>query len=340
MRRINRFLSILLIAALLLSLAGCFSHGDNTAGEPSVTTESTPATQPTTSTEPVENTTPSSPILYRATDDQGNTVYLFGSIHIGTKEMYPLPDYVMDAYHASDILAVEFDVVSAGKDLTAASQAMSTLVLTDGTTISDHISPELYQAAKEILDENHYYNAFMDMYKPIMWYSLIDSFSMMNADLDEIDGIDAHLLKLAHKEDKPIHDIESMESQYQMLSDMSMDLQTMLLESAVASYYNPLTPLQYLKMCHTWASGDEEALIAMISSEEESIPPEQMALYEEYNQAMSGNRNPLMAQYAREAMACGKTVFICVGAAHIVGPGALVEILTQDGYALERITEA
>lgn len=329
----KRHLALFLCLILLFTLCAC-----GTGPNPTETTVPTTATEAfTTPTEP-KPAVPSSPILYRATDSQGNAVYLFGSIHIGIDSMYPLPDYVMNAYAESDTLAVEFDVLTATEDATASAQALSRMVLTDGK-IRDHIPGELYDAAVAILKENHSYISLMDMYMPILWYSMIDGFTLANAGLDDTEGIDVHLLELAHKEGKPIEDIESMESQYDMLAGMSMELQTILLENAVINYNNPLTRLQYRQMCKIWANGNEDALISMIQAEDDQLPPEQLPLYEEYNEALSGKRNPVMAQYARDAMASGKTVFICVGAAHIVGPGALVEILTQDGYTLERILE-
>ena len=54
----------------------------------------------------------SQPLLYRVTDEDGHTVYLLGTIHIGREDMYPLSDAVWTAYHASDVLAVEIDMVA------------------------------------------------------------------------------------------------------------------------------------------------------------------------------------------------------------------------------------
>lgn len=61
-------------------------------------------------------------------------------------------------------------------------------------------------------------------------------------------------------------------------------------------------------------------------------------MYVEYNDAMMVQRNLAMADYAEEALASGKEVFICVGAAHVVGEGAMADLLAQRGYTVERIT--
>src|SRR5688572_17338730 len=47
--------------------------------------------------------------LWKATS-KTNTVYLLGSIHVATEDMYPLPDEILKAFAASKALAVEVDL--------------------------------------------------------------------------------------------------------------------------------------------------------------------------------------------------------------------------------------
>jgi uncharacterized protein YbaP (TraB family) len=54
---------------------------------------------------------------------------------------------------------------------------------------------------------------------------------------------------------------------------------------------------------------------------------------------MVTQRNISMADFAEEALDSGKEVFICVGAAHVVGPGAMADLLTQRGYTVEVIAD-
>ena len=47
------------------------------------------------------------PPLFRITSPAGHMSYLFGTIHVGTPDFYPLPDFVMDALYSVDYLASE-----------------------------------------------------------------------------------------------------------------------------------------------------------------------------------------------------------------------------------------
>ena len=57
--------------------------------------------------------------------------------------------------------------------------------------------------------------------------------------------------------------------------------------------------------------------------------------YHEYTEALTGQRDVDMTQYAVEALQSGEEIFICVGAAHIVGEGAVAENLRELGYTVE-----
>lgn len=331
----KKLICLLLSICLLASLTAC---GGSQPQEDTIPQETTlETTQQTTqeSTEPAA--TPSSPVLYKVTDQEGHVIYLFGSIHVANDEMYPLPDYVMNAFNSCDSMAAEFDAVTATNDIQGMTAALRSMVLTDGTRITDHISEETYNKAVQILDQNGIYSGVYDMYTPILWYSLISSYAVMNYGLDPDNGIDMHLLTLAHKEGKPVHEVESMKSQYDLLANMSMDLQVYLLESAIAEYDDPQVQAETLELCHLWATGNEAKIIELLNADNAQMSSEEAVLFSEFNKVMLTDRNQAMTQFALEALEAGETMFICVGAAHILGPGAMVDLLTQSGCTAERI---
>ena len=66
-------------------------------------------------------------------------------------------------------------------------------------------------------------------------------------------------------------------------------------------------------------------------------PVEASRPYEEYNTKMITERNLSMADTAEEYLTRGGTGFFVVGAAHILGEGGCVELLTERGYAVDRV---
>ena len=340
----KRWIALLLSTVLVLSLLGCQQE----RSEPEDTTVQTTAEAlPEETTEkPTEETTeevtepeeePSSPILYKVTDSEGRFIYLLGSIHVATEDMYPLPEYVLNAYNSCDALAVECDIVSAEKDMSLAMEMAKSMVLTDGTRISDHLSEETYERAVEILEENHTYYGALDMYQPVMWYSLISSLAMEKAGVDVSLGIDRFFIEDALDQDKPLLEIESVAEQYSILSSMSMELQVAMLEDTVSYYDSAAYNLAIRAMCNAWAVGDGEGLIAMMETDTGALPPEQAALLAESNDILLGQRNVNMTDFAKESLELGGSVFIVVGAAHVLGEDGMAAVLAQEGYTVEQI---
>ena len=322
----KKLLSLLLVLVMCLSFVACGTNNE-TATADTATTEATTA--------PVSKG--STPLLYKATSDNGGEVWLFGSIHVGNDDMYPLPDYVNNAYNEADSLAVEVDVIDMEENAMEYIADYQKVMYLDGTTIKDHISEDLYNDAVKILEDNDYYTSMLDFYYPSMWSSFIEVFEYENSGYDSKKGIDMHLLNLAKENKKNIVEIESASSQITLLGEFSEELQILQLEEVVAGY-NTEESKTYLKdLVSAWTSGNEESITAIIceDSSSEDYTEEEMKLLEEYNQKMLVDRNILMADFAEKALKDGDSVFICVGTAHIVGEGAMVDLLRDRGYTVE-----
>ncbi len=335
----KKLLALLLALALCLSMAACVTETEPDNIDDKPTTETTEETKEDTPEDPTQpEAEGSTPLLYKVTGADGGIVWLFGSVHVGIDEMYPLPDYVLDAYNEADALAVECDVIAAQEDLDKMTALMQNMIYQDGTTISDHIDPELYEAAVEILKENHTYMNMLDYYYPVMWYSFIDSFMYADFGYDAQTGIDMTLLNMAKDEEKTILEVESVEFQYNMLASFSPELQEALLQEAVDTYGSPQVKVYMDNLLKSWCEGDEATLLIYLEEENSESPdPEMQKLLEEFNTAMETDRNIAMADYAENILKSEDKVFICVGMAHILGEGAMVDLLQQRGYTVEAV---
>jgi len=309
---------------------------ENTTSENTTSENTTAPTEPSIDVPPTE-TQGATPILYKVSDADGDVVWLFGSVHVGREEFYPLPDYVMNAYSSSEALAVEANILTAQDDTASLIDAMKPLIYVDGTTIKDHVSEETYTAAVDALTQIGMYSSMLDYYCPAMWSNLIDTAIISELDVDATLGIDMYFLSLATEEGKEIREIESIAFQYSMLGGFSDELQEALLASSVEWVNKPEVYGQELdKLMDIWASGDEKAFEESLSAstEEEGIPTD---LQEEYYTAMYSDRNNNMTDYAVDALESGDEIFICVGAAHIIGEDAIADNLRELGYTVELV---
>lgn len=360
MKNMKKLAALLLAVLMCFTLCACSSEksddvsegttlsdiGSQETTEP-LTTEQTPMDDETLTTDnatlpsdpvvvdpPVSGSEGITPILYKVSDSEGNVIWLFGSIHVGKEEFYPLPDYVMNAYNSSDVIAVEANILGFEEDTMALVNAMKPLIYTDGTTIKDHVSEQTYSTAVDALTELGLYNAMLDYYRPVMWWNLIESAIILETGVDATLGIDMHFLSLATDEGKEIDEIESVAYQYSILGSFSPELQEELLESVLVYIDESELYAQELnELMDLWAEGDEKAIGDYLSSSDEQSVSEE--IYEEYNTAMIDERNKTMTDYAVDALASGEEVFICVGAAHVIGEGAIADNLREKGYTVE-----
>lgn len=295
-----------------------------------------------------EPETPATPVFYKVTDDEGHALWLFGTIHVGDSRTAYLPQEIWDAFDAADALAVEFDddafmeEIENDPDLqTLISEAY---VYADGSTIQAHLThdEELYDYAVAAMQASGSYAYYFDSMKPFIWSNTLENFHLRQGHrLTSEQGMDNRLIDRAREQEKEILDVESGEMQLQMLSNYSDNVQEYMLASAVYT-----TQDAYVKgvqeLYEMWCRGDEAELAAYLSEEDDTseMTEEELAIYEEYTQAMMTNRNIDMLKVAQDYLASGDTVFYAVGLAHLLGVDGLVDALRNAGYTVELVTYA
>lgn len=277
--------------------------------------------------EPIATTTPL--LLEVSSPDQENKLYLFGSIHAADESLYPLPDYVVNAYNQSDALAVEFDIIAYTENLTNQLQLLAKFMYKDKDSIKNHISTETYESGVAILKEAGLYHTIMDQYYPIMWQSLIENSVLTDSGLEESYGIDKHFLTLAKENSKEIIELESAESQYEMLLGFSLETQVYLLEESIKAYDTLKENMRQLYMLYK--EGNPNHLEQLLAAEETN------AYVEEYNEQLVTIRNQNMTASLENYFKEGKNIFCTVGLAHIIGEGGIADLLEQKGYSVKQI---
>lgn len=327
----KKLLALFLALCLICSLAGCGNTAPGSTTAPQTTAPTTAAV-----TEPTQETASSiTPLLYQVTDGDGHTIWLFGSIHVGRMDFYPLPDYVTDAFNQAEALAVEFDIRAYEQDALAQADDLLSLTYLDDTTIEDHIDPELYAEASALLQDKSIPAALLKLYRPIYWSLLIEGLAYETDTTSTLLGVDSHMIDAAYERNIPVLSIESASSQYAMLANFSPELQEFCLRQAVDNA--PYAFDSMVQLIDLWASGDEAAFCAYLNAEEE-IPAAEVKLYEEYTKAMIIDRNLAMTDYAENLLKEGKPTMICVGAAHVVGEGAMAQMLQSRGYTVTEVS--
>ena len=276
------------------------------------------------------------PGMWRVTSDTyPGSLYLFGSIHIGDDEMFPLPDYVENTYAECGALAVECDIV-AFEQLPEAEimQYYMPFVLTDGTTIRDHLPADIYKAAKKLLTDGGYYNYSMDYYCAAMWSSLVDQVAAESTGLKYENGIDRHFLNDAHATGKKILEVESVRFQYDMELKFSDELYALLMRDCTEDTFLDDYKDSLLELLACWKDG---TIYDELEDDYSDLTDEEVEMMKYYNKVMETDRNVGMADAAENYIKQGMSVFFVVGAAHMCGDDGVVALLQSRGYNVQPV---
>lgn len=276
------------------------------------------------------------PLFYKITNRENNsTIYLLGSIHVAEDKIYPLNDTIMSAYHASDYLAVECDIVNI--DSTVQAEQTKKMMYTDGTTVKDHISEKVYQKMVQFLEDKGMYNTVYDSFKPIFFTSLFENMIYSEANLNPNAGIDMYFINLAMKDKKSILEVESIDFQFNLLSTLSDEINNLMLESYIEDYDIQVENTK--ELYGAWKKGDRKELERLSLGEDESMPETERKFYEEYKKIAISDRNYGMVNKLEEYIYEGKNVFCVVGAGHIVGNEGIAKLMENKGYIVEQIEQ-
>ena len=325
------------ITALSLSAAMLFS-GCGQSGESSQTESSAVETTASATTEATD-TASLNPLLWKVTGEKGNTVYLFGTIHAGGIQSDQVMNKLKEKVDSCDALAVEADILTYQMDFERQQKNLLSMMLTDGTTIKDHLSSDNYDKCVKYLTDAGQYNAAFDSYKPSFWSQLITQNEINKSDINTSKAMDTLLLSYASEKSKEVIEVESVEFQIDMTNNFSDTWYNLQFE---AFFKEPNATKEGLdKLYKAWLSGDEAQLKELALDETElddGMTNEQQKAVKEYKKAMYTDRNLGMAEKAERFIKGGKSVFFAVGTAHFMGDDGIVKLLSDKGYTVEKIS--
>jgi uncharacterized protein len=262
--------------------------------------------------------------MWKATGRQG-VVYLVGSVHLLTKDFYPLNAAMDAAYKDSDLLVEEVDMadmLAPGAQMTLLSRGL----LSGEQSLEKVLTPSTYALlSKRLADVGAPIEALKRM-KPWMIALTLEAMEWQKAGFDADLGLDKHFYDQATGDGKPVQGLETIEYQIARFDDMPMELQDHLLAETIKGIDTEQANMS--KLMDAWRSGDAPSVERIVLKDLQSEPQ----LYQRL--LVERNRNwlpKLDALFSRKGHA-----LVVVGAAHLVGPDGLLAMLKSKGYTVEQ----
>lgn len=353
-----------------------------------------------------ENDLESKGLMWKV-ENKGNTVYLLGSIHYGNSDLYPFRNEVLNNFTDSEKLYVEADITNKEELMKVMMEKMSeleeeikkTYEYQDGTTLSSVIDETLYSKIKVIMNK---YNIPKEEYEKsriqgveqklneIMIDKVLEDLPDENQEefkkaMEESEenelmnlliegpkyGVDFYFLDKAKTLNKKVGELESLESQMELLfkggffgdpkNSMSEEEQIERLKELLKNFDDEgnIIKIEEPQIEQEESDKDFDAEVEKVFEEQlneleemfDSIKKgdaEKIAkLFMESGSAeilggqLLGERDKDMAKKIADLLEGEeeKTYFIVVGAAHFTVEGTILDNLKKMGYKVERINE-
>ena len=260
----------------------------------------------------------------------GKTVFLYGTIHVGKAEMYPLPKYVETAFLASKALALEADVT----DTQAVQASMHIGMQPSGRTLEGELPSELTQQLNRTVAGSGIPVEALRPMKPFMAMLVLVAMEYGKQGYVPQYGLDHHFAQRAKSAAMPIIALASMEGQLRMMDGLSKSLQQAMLKITLDDIASGKVAPMAASLVAAWRRGDAKALHELLLSESKRLPA---SFAGEFNQKFLVGRNRDMLAGVEKALARTDTLFVAVGALHLIGPGSLNDLMEKAGYSIKRV---
>lgn len=271
----------------------------------------------------------STPLIYEVRSET-STVYLFGTVHVGTRAMYPLSPQVEEAFAASGVLALEANPLDQQEVAAAMAQAMYKAP----DDLAKHVSAPLFDQVKSLSPRVGLPIEYARKMKPHMLAMTLAMMEIQRLGYDAGLGLDVHFAQRAMQSGKPILELESMEGQMKLFDALPADLQEGMLQMAVDTIADGSVEKEMDALLKAWAAGDATAIHTIILRETEGLPE---LVAQELQAAIYNRRNEAMAQQVAGYLAGKDPVFVAVGAGHLTGDSGIPELLRRRGFSVRRL---
>lgn len=252
--------------------------------------------------------------------------YLFGTVHVGRPEFYPLPPSRLKQLQRADAIVLEADV-SDGARAIAATQKYAVYPQNE-PGLEKRLTPELRQRVESALARNQLDAAPMMRMKPWMLGSVLALFEAAQAGYVPALSVEAYLMRLAKTDGKPILEFEGIEQQFELFEKAPWATQIAFLEEALKAVETRAARRELNRIVQAWETADRAALERVLAEMRA-----QTSLGSRFTiDTILLGRHPQMVRKIEAMMADGKTYVFAVGALHLVGPQGLVELLRARGY--------
>jgi uncharacterized protein YbaP (TraB family) len=257
-----------------------------------------------------------------------NSAYIYGTIHAGKKEWFPLPEVVEQAFAESRVLAVEADVT----DLDAMAKSLSAMEYVPPDELSKHVPPADFERFKAQVARLGMAESITRRVKPFPAASMIMFAEWERAGYSPQFGIDAYLISKAKAMKKRVVELEGVEAQSAIMDSLTEQEHQRAFAGMLKALEEGIIDDQLDGMAKAWQSGDAFLMLELSRRYNEKIP----GAREMEEKFIWSRHEAMLAKIEGYLNKSIEKHFIAVGSLHLTGKRGLVELLKAKGYMVKQ----
>ena len=257
----------------------------------------------------------------------GNRIYLYGTVHAGKKEWYPLAPEIEEAFKESSVLAVEADILDTQK----MSLSLRGMTYEPPDSLKEHVPGIDYERFVKLLPRYRIPEAAVMQMKPFIAVSLLVFGEWGRAGYLPEYSVDAYLLRKARARSKRVVELEGAAMQTLLMESLSDAENRLIFEGTLTALEDGLTVQQIDGLVDAWQKGDPAHVIEVAKKYNDDV-----AGAAEFEEKFVWSRHDGMIEKIRGYLDSRERHFVAVGALHLAGPRGLVERLRALGYVVKQ----
>ena len=282
-------------------------------------------------------------VLYRVTNGE-HTMYLLGSIHVGSRDMYPFGEQIQSAMATSTTFVYECDTTS----VDALASARARMILPVGETLQGKIGDALYDKLTQVYQKLDMKIESLRSLKP---WAVVNTLAVYttaaemggNSVAEALSlGVETQVQAYAQQHQKQVAYLETLDEQLNVLEGFSTELTNYLLQSESEIILHPESArgmdATITQWPQWWHDGDVDAFASHYLNG--YLEPGYEVVCTEYHHSLITERNERMAARLVQMLSENETYFVTVGLLHLVLPeDSLPMLLQKQGYTVELLSQ-
>jgi uncharacterized protein YbaP (TraB family) len=268
--------------------------------------------------------------LFKVTGS-GNTLYLYGTIHAGRADFYPLEPRIRAAMAAARTLALEIDATRDPAFVANVFRRHGTFA--PGSPGIAGLPAERRQHIENGLKKQGVDPTAVAHMKPWLIGMVLVLKDIHKLGYHQSLGVDGHLLQMARSKKMRIAELESVQYQAAMLDRLPEQAQWQMLEEALLSMEAGTQLREVRAMFEAYERADQRALDGIV----ERIEADTSLTGQFARDVLLGERNGPMADKVAALLARENNAVVAVGLLHLLGQRGVPELLRKRGIKVERV---